>query len=167
MSKWTAEQVQAEAHRHGDHVADMLYSYAATLDQPHEVVSESQMVHAGWQRRIKGDSGKWLKWNEYWETDFPEKVGRWTVEYREVFAATPLLRQPEPADGARGVPDLAGSPDPWHYLNARVVSDEEVITAVSAAEEKSGYTAISLEAMRSALESFAAQHTPAKEDGHE
>lgn len=45
-----------------------------------------------WQRRIRGDSGRWLSWCEYDLPDkdekFPPKIGRWEAQYRPLYSAT-------------------------------------------------------------------------------
>ncbi len=52
-----------------------------------------------WQRRISQDGVKWLKWDDYSETEYdqtrPPKVGRWFAEYR------PLYTHPPQADAER------------------------------------------------------------------
>jgi hypothetical protein len=57
-------------------------------------------VAVAWQRRIRGDSGKWLAWSE-WEDLYGEgkvqKVGRFDCEYR------PLYTHPQPTEGTTPV----------------------------------------------------------------
>jgi hypothetical protein len=58
-------------------------------------------VAVAWQRRIRGDSGKWLAWSE-WEDLYGEgkvqKVGRFDCEYRPLYTHPQPPSIPEPSE---------------------------------------------------------------------
>lgn len=68
-----------------------------TLGKQLQATISSLAAHRGevepvaWQRRIRGDSGKWLGWEEYHDggSGFPSKLGRWDAEYRQLYTHPP------------------------------------------------------------------------------
>jgi hypothetical protein len=78
-------------------------NYVAPASPPSQQPGAQAVAPEGavsWQRRIRGDSGKWLAWSE-WEDLYGEgkvqKVGRFDCEYR------PLYTHPQPTEGTTPV----------------------------------------------------------------
>ena len=50
------------------------------------MTTETKVEVVAWQRRIRGDSGRWLAWTDYTPSEinkpFPAKIGRWDAQYR-------------------------------------------------------------------------------------
>lgn len=66
----------------------MLTAYAERIK------ADESAVPAAWQYRYKNDRLTWSKWlawapEEHPEAPFPKTIGRWEVEYRELFARPP------------------------------------------------------------------------------
>ena len=64
-----------------------------------------------WQRRIRTDAGKWLRWEYYHDEERPETIGRWKCEYRALGVITP----PAPAGEAVAWRYRYGDSFDWRY----------------------------------------------------